>query len=140
MLKGATRAGITGIINQLEGDMAATDDPEALGGLLKDNLKARGATLGAQVTSVRRKLPRKLAKEADAIVAAEQRARYRPDLPPIGEAQLKKARSGIAKHLTETDRKADRRAARKRWATGLVLNLMFAMVVIGLFFWFGRQL
>ena len=120
--------------------MAAKDDPEALGGLLQDTLKARGETLGAQLSSVRRKLPRRLAKEADAIVAAEQRARYRPDLPPIGEAQLKKARSGLTRHLEQTDRKADRRAARKRWATGMVLNLLLAMVAIGLFFWFGRQL
>lgn len=120
--------------------MAHKDDPQALGDLLKGTLKAKGETLGGQITSVRRKLPRKLARQADALVAAEQRAKYRPDLPPIGETELKKARAGIARHLEATDRKADRAAARKRWVTGLALNLMLAMVVIGAFFWFGSQL
>ena len=120
--------------------MANKTTQNSLDDLLSGTLKAKGDTLGKKLTSVRGKLPRRLARDADALVAAEARARYRPDLPPIGETKLKKARAGLQKHLAATDTKGDRAAARKRWLTGLVLNLMLAMVAIGLFFWFGRQL
>ena len=120
--------------------MARNGTDETLDALLTGTLKARGATLGEKLTSVRRKLPRRLAREADEIVAAETRAKYRPDLPPIGDARLKKVRSDIERHLANTDTRGERAAARKRWAAGLALNLLLAMVAIGLFFWFGRQL
>ena len=108
--------------------------------MLTERLKARGETLGAKLTSVRRKLPRRLAREADELIAAETRARYRPDLPPIGEARMKKLRGDLERHLAASDPKGARAAARRRWFAGLLLNLLLAMLAIAAFFWFGRQL
>ena len=119
--------------------VARKDDPAELSGLLTSTLKARGDTLGAQLTSARKKLPKKLAREADAIVAAEKRARYRPDLPPIEEARLRKARSAISGHVRKLDPKGDRKRARAQWLSSLALNLLLACVAIGAFYWIGSQ-
>lgn len=119
--------------------MARKDDPGKLSDLLASTLKAKGTTLGQQLAAARPKLPKKLARDADELVAAENRARYRPDLPPIGEKRLSKVRANISKHVEGLDPKGDRKAARRRWASSLALNLLLAIVVLGAFFWIGSR-
>lgn len=119
--------------------MPRTDDPDALSEMLRTTLKARGDNLEHRLMTVRRKLPRKIARDADTLLSAERWSRYRPDLPPIGEAQLRKARAGIAAHVGKLDTGKDRRKPRQSWLAGLVLNLALAGVAIAAFWWLGSR-
>lgn len=105
-------------------------DPDTLSRLLKDRLQARGDRLDDQLNSSRRKMPPAVRRAADEISAAETRARYRPDLPAMGEQKLTAARAKVAEFASARDVTAEKQKARRRWVADLTINLAILLALI----------
>lgn len=109
----------------------------ALGQSMDKHLKTRGRSLEDRLRGAKKNLPRKLSKDVEALAAAEKRARYRPDLPVNDPGALARRQAAITAHLDAHDHREERRMARRRWVSDLVINLGILLAAIIVFYMIG---
>ena len=117
------------------------DWTDRLGGLrtqLAEKLGARGPTLARQLSRARRRLPRRLRREAETLARAEAMARHPLLARRLDPRAMSRAERRLSRHLGAIDLKALRRDRAKDAAAGLGLIVLatFALVV-WLLWWRG---
>ena len=99
--------------------------------LLADKLGARGPTLSSQVRKARRRLPRRLRRDAHALLRAETMARHPRLARLVDPREVARSQARLSRHLGRIDPRAIRRDRAKNAAAGvgLILLATFALVV-----------
>ena len=113
--------------------------PEQLTKLLGQRLGARGRTEEERLKSGRSRLPRRLRKSADTLLAAAEHARHRPDLPVLNRGALVQSRAEIGGYLEARDIKAERAEKWRKWVSGLTVNLALLAGLIAGFYLIGTS-
>lgn len=107
---------------------------------LEQNLSATGATLEDKVTSIKKKLPRKIRRSANAISEIEKRAKHQPYLLESQKKTLLTAEKQIEGFSKKEETKEDRKASRGRWFTSLILNYLIFLLILAGFWYIATQM
>lgn len=106
--------------------------------LLADKLGAKGPTLSSQVRRAQRRLPRRLRRDAQALLRAETMARHPRFARMVDPREVARSHARLSRHLGAIDTKAIRRDRAKNAAAGLgLIVLAILALVVWLLWWRG---
>lgn len=122
------------------GRQRVTDVAEDAKLCIQQHLKVRGKSLTSAVQKSRKRLPRHVKKSAEKITHLQERMKHLPYVSPSDLAEVEKESEKIRKFAAAIDLKADRKAARKKWATSLFLSYSGFLVLLGAFWYISTQM
>ncbi|MFQ5438535.1 MAG: hypothetical protein ACE5DK_06880 [Paracoccaceae bacterium] len=98
--------------------------------LLVDKLSAKGLNLQQKIKSARRRLPRRIRKQADYLIEVEARYRNPKRAHQYDPERVLKARKQCVDHLEKIDRNARRRYGRISFLTTVLVNLFLMCILV----------
>lgn len=115
-----------------------TDRLASLRGALADKLGARGHDLSGQLRRAGRRLPRRLRREAQLLVRAEEMGRHPKFARLVDPRMVARAEGRLSRHLEGIDSAAIRRGrAKDRVALLALYVLATSVLVVALLWWRG---
>ncbi len=97
---------------------------------LSDAYQADGKTYAQKLKQTRKHLPRKLAKDAEYLIEAEQHLKHPKMRKYVDQGRVDATKRAVLRKTQGVDLERDRSKARYGWWSSLVLQLIIAMVLI----------
>lgn len=101
-----------------------------IGKALEEAYHADGKTYAKKLRQTRKHLPRKLAKDAEYLLQAEQQLKHPKTRKFVDQARVASTKRAMLRQTQGVDLDRDRSKARFGWWSSLVLQLIIAMVLI----------
>ena len=105
--------------------------------LLSEKLGTRGDDLRSHLTRAGRRLPRRLRREAEFLMRAEQMARHPRFVRLIDPREVARAEGRLSRHLQAIDPTRIRRNRMKNAAAGIGLVVLATFALIVTLLWWG---
>lgn len=115
--------------------MAAREDvllaAEDVAASLRATYRVRGKDLKAVATAAGRKLPPRVRRQTQRLADSAHRLRHQPRSAPSQPVKVLADAKAVIEFLEAETPQDDRRAARRRWAGDLAVNLLLFALVFG---------
>ena len=101
-----------------------------IGKALEEAYHADGKTYAQKLRQTRKHLPRKLAKDAEYLLEAEQKLKHPKMRRQVDQARVASTKRAMLRQTQGVDLERDRSKARFAWGSSLVFQLIIAMALI----------
>lgn len=103
---------------------------DEIGKALEEAYHADGKTYAKKLRQTRKHLPRRLVKDAEYLIEAEQKLKHPKTRKFVNQQRVQSTKRKMLRQTQGVDLDRDRSKARFGWWSSLVLQLMLAMVLI----------